>query len=82
MVPQKARVDCSRREARKSKGRPNEAEEVEDEDILILISDKEMFTSVTEKVSQMLSRTPAFTGISGSVDLFQPPTTFSTNRNY
>ena len=34
-----------------------------------------MFTYVTEKVSQMLLSTPAFTGISGSVDLFQLPTT-------
>ena len=34
-----------------------------------------MSTSVTERVSQMLSSTPTFTGISGSVDLFQPPTT-------
>ena len=34
-----------------------------------------MSTSVTERVSQMLSSTPAFIGISGSVDLFQPPTT-------
>ena len=71
----KARLDCSRREARSIGGGPNEAGEVEDEDILILNSDKEMFTSVTERVSQMLSRTPAFTRISGSVDLFQPPTT-------
>ena len=34
-----------------------------------------MSTFVTERVSQMLSSTPAFTGISGSVDLFQLPTT-------
>ena len=54
--------------------RPNEAGEVEDENLLILSSDKELFTSVMDRVSQMLSSTPAFTGISGSVDLFQPPT--------
>ena len=54
---------------------PDEAGEVEDEDILILSSDKGMSPSVTERVSQMLSRTPAFTGINGSVDLFQPPAT-------
>ena len=70
----KARVDCSRREARRTVGGPNVGGEVEDEDILILSSDKEMSTWATERVSQMLSRTPAFTGISGSVDLFQPPT--------
>ena len=34
-----------------------------------------MSTSMTERVSQMLSSTPAFIGISGSVDLFQLPTT-------
>ena len=64
----KARVDCRRREARRTG-------EVEDENILILNSDKEMSTSVTERVSQFFSRTPTFTGISGSLDLFQPPTT-------
>ena len=53
----------------------NEAGEVEDEDILILSSDKEVSTPATERVSQMLSSsTPAFTGISGSSDLFEPPT--------
>ena len=68
-------MGCSRREARRTGGGPNEAGEVEDEVILILSSDKEMSTAVTERVSQMLSSTPAFTGISGSVDRFQPPTT-------
>ena len=50
----------------------NEAGEVEDEDILILRSEKEAFTSMTERVSQMLSSRLAFSGISRSVDLFQP----------
>ena len=68
-------MDCSRREASRTGGGSNEAREVEDEDILILSSDKETSISVTERVSQMLSSTPGFTGISGSVDLFQPPTT-------
>ena len=54
--------------------RPNEAGEVEDEDIMILSSDRELYTSVTERVSQMFSSTPAFTGICGSIDLFQAPT--------
>ena len=54
-------VNCSRREARRTGGGPNEARKVEDEDILILSSDKEMSTSVTERVSQMLSSTPTFT---------------------
>ena len=71
----KARGDCSRRETRMTGGGPNEAGEVEDEDILILRSDKKVTISVTERVSQMLSSTPAFTGISGSFDLFEPPTT-------
>ena len=56
-------------------GGPNEAGEVEDEDILILSRDKEITTSVTERVSQMLSSTPVFTGISRNIDLFQRPTT-------
>ena len=79
-----ARVDCSRREARSTGGGSNEIREVEDEDILILSSAKEMSTSVTERVSQMLSSTLAFTGVSGSVDLFQPPNNITTskNRNY
>ena len=71
----KARGDCSRRKARMTGGGPNEAGEVEDGDILILRSDKEVSTSVTERVSQLLSSTPAFIGISGSFDLFEPPIT-------
>ena len=76
----KARVDCSRREARMTGGGPNEAAEIEDEDILILSSEKIAFTSVTERVSQMLSSTPAFSGISWSDDLFQLPTEISEVR--
>ena len=53
----------------------NEAGEVEDGDLLILSSEKEMSTSVTERVSQMFSSTPALNEISGSVDLIQPSTT-------
>ena len=67
-------MDWSCREARKTGGRPNEAGVMKDEDILILSSNNQMSTSVTKKVSQMLSSTPAFTGLSGSVDLFQPQT--------
>ncbi|KAI6657170.1 hypothetical protein LOD99_15956 [Oopsacas minuta] len=70
----KARVDSSRREARRTGGGPNGAGEVGDEDIRILSSDRELSTSVTERVSQMFSSTPAFTGICSSVDLFQAPT--------
>ena len=70
----KARVDYSRREARRTGGGLNEAGEVEDEDLMILRSDRELSTSVTERVSQMFSSTPAFTGICGSVDLFQAQT--------
>ena len=73
-------MDCNRREARRTGGGPKEAGEVEDEDILILSSDKEMTTSVTERVSHMLSRSPAFTGIAGSVDLFQPSTTLLPHK--
>ncbi|KAI6661407.1 hypothetical protein LOD99_13278 [Oopsacas minuta] len=75
----KARVDSSRREARRTGGGPNEAGEVEDEDIRILSSDREISTSVTERVSQMFSSTPAFSGICGSVDMFQAPTTLPSH---
>ena len=51
----KARMDCSHKKVRMTGGGPNEAGEVEDEDILILGSDKEVSTSVTERVLQMLS---------------------------
>ena len=72
-VTAKARVDNTRREVRRTGGGPNAAGEVEDEDALILAADKELSTSATERVSQMLEGTPAFSGISGSVDLFQGP---------
>ena len=75
----KARVDSSRREARRTGGGPNEAGEVEDEYILILSSDRELSTSVTERVSQMFSSTPAFTRICGSVDLFKAATAFPSH---
>ena len=55
-------------------GGPNESGEVEDEDTMILSSDRELSTSVTERVSQMFSSTPVFTGICSSVYLFQAPT--------
>ena len=71
----KACVDCSRREARMTGGWLNEAGEVEDEDILVLNSDIEVSTSVTDRVSQMLSST--FTGIRESFDQFKPPTTLA-----
>ena len=41
-------LNCSRRDARITEGEPNEAGEVEDKDILIFCSDKELSTSVTE----------------------------------
>ena len=72
-VTAKARVDNTRREVRRTGGGPNAAEEVEDEYALILAADKELSTSATERVSQVLEGTPAFSGISGSVDLFQGP---------
>ena len=53
----KTRVVCSRREARMTGRGPSEAGKIEDEDILILSSEKEAFTSVTERVSQILSST-------------------------
>ena len=69
-VSAKARVDNIRREVRKTGGGANEAREV-DEDMLIVSADKDI--TATEWVSQMLRTTPAFSRISGSVDLFEEP---------
>ena len=77
-VTAKASVVNTRRELRQTGGEPNAAGEVEgeDEDALILAADKELSTPATERVSQMLEDTPAFSCISGSVDLFQGPLMF------
>ena len=66
-------MDNTRREVRRTGGGPNAAGEIEDVDALILRADKEQSTSTTERASQMLEDTPAFSGISGGVDLFQGP---------
>ena len=68
----KYRVDNTRMEVRRTGGAPNVAGGIEDEDALILPVDK-LSTSATERVSQMLDDTPAFTDIRASVDLFQGP---------
>ena len=46
--------------------------EIMDDDILVLQTDKEISTSATDKVTEMLQETPAFSGISESLDLFRP----------
>ena len=43
---------------------------------MIIAADKELSTSATEKVTQMLAGTPAFSRIGGCVDLFQVPSNF------
>ena len=67
----KSHVDDSRREAMRTGGGQNAVGEVEEEQMLILAADKELTTSATERVTQMLGGTPAFSGIIGAVDLFQ-----------
>ena len=67
------RMDNTRMDVRRTGGGPNAAGRVEDEDALILAADKELSTFATERVSHMYENTPAFSGISGSVDLFQTP---------
>ena len=52
-------------------GRKNAVGEVEEEQLVIL-ADKELTNSVTQRVTQMLGGTPAFAGITGDVDLFKP----------
>ena len=59
----KSHVDDSRREAMRTGGGQNAVGEVEEEQMLILAADKELTTSATERVTQMLGGTPAFSGI-------------------
>ena len=53
-------------------GGQNAEGEVEEEQLVILAADKELTNSATERVTQMLGGTPAFSGITGAVDLFKP----------
>ena len=68
----KSKVDASFREARKTGGGVNTAGHVEDNDIFILSADRGISDSA-DRVTDMFQNTPAFSGISGAVDLFQAP---------
>ena len=67
----KYHVDSSSREARQTGGGPNAVGEIDDEAILILAADKDLSTTTTERVTEMLEGTPAFNDITGSTDLFE-----------
>ena len=66
-------MDSSRREARQTGGGPNVVGGLDDEAILILAADKDLSTTATERITEMLEGTPAFSGITGSADLFEGP---------
>ena len=68
----KSHVDSSR-EARQTGGGPNVVGEIDDYAILILSADKELSNTATERITEMLEGTPAFSGITGSADLFEGP---------
>ena len=67
----KSHVDDSRREARRTGGGENAVGEVDEEEMLILATDTQLTNSATDRVTEMLEGTPAFSGITGAVDLFQ-----------
>ena len=67
----KSKFDASKREVNKTGGGTNSAGVLEEDDALILDADKSI--SNTERISDMFKDTPAFSGISGTVDLFQVP---------
>ena len=69
----KSHVDSSRREARQIGGGPNVVGEIDDEAILILAADKDLSTTATERITEMLEGTPAFSGIKRSANLFEGP---------
>ena len=52
------------------------------DDLLIIAADKELSTSATEKATQMLEGTTTFSGIGGSVDLFQGPSNFPPSEEW
>ena len=64
----KSKVDASFREARKTGGSSNTSGMIGDEDVLIVAADKRMTTS--DRIRDMFESTPAFGGISGTVDNF------------
>ena len=68
----KSKVDASFREARKTRGGTNTAGHVEDVDMLIISADRSISDSA-DRVTEMFQNTPAFSGFSGAVDLFQAP---------
>ena len=67
----KSKVDASFREARKAGEGTNTAGHV-DEDMLIISADR-CISDSAERVTEIFQNTPAFSGISGALDLFQAP---------
>ena len=69
---QSPKVDASFREARKTGRGTNTAGHVEDEDMLIISTDRSI-SDTADRVTEMSQNIPAFSGISGAVDLLQAP---------
>ena len=72
----KSKVDFSFREARKTGGGSHQAGVAESEEMVIVSAEK--CTSNSDRVTDMFKDTPAFSGIPGLVDHFQPPCSSST----
>ena len=53
----KSHVDSSRRGARQTGGGPNVVGEIDDEAIVILAADKDLSTTATERITEMLEGT-------------------------
>ena len=64
----KSEVDSSFKEARKTGGGSNETRIAENEEMMIVSAEKCLSNS--DRVTDMLKDTPAFSGVSGAVDLF------------
>ena len=69
-VTAKSKVDACIEEGRTGQGN-NPAGIIEDEKMLIIAADRSI--SNFDRVREMFENTPAFSGISGAVDLFQAP---------
>ena len=70
-VTAKSKVDaCRIGEGRIGQGN-NPAGIIEEEEMLIIAADRSISNS--DRVREMFENTPAFSGISGAVDIFQAP---------
>ena len=72
----KSKVDSSFREASKTGGGSNQTGIAENEEMMMVSAEKCLSNS--DRVTDMLKDTPAFSRVSGAVDLFQPPCSSST----